>query len=107
LVQPTQVITVDIHADVDPQVFDRVSAKFLGVPCPFLTNGACSIYRYRPLACRHQISLANDDSHCRLEGEKDKDVPYLNRFDAKVAYVIAMGHNSGYADLREWFSARE
>jgi Fe-S-cluster containining protein len=76
------------------------------VPCPFLVGDACSIYRHRPLACRRQISLANDSSPCRLQEQEDTDVPYLDRFDAKVAYVLAMGSHTAYADLREWFAAR-
>lgn len=100
---PAEMINLDGHGDLDAQVFERAAGRFLGVPCPFLKNDACSIYRHRPLACRHHISLANDDAGCRLEDGKVKDVAYLNRSDAKVAAVIAMGQHAAYADLREWF----
>jgi Fe-S-cluster containining protein len=96
---------MSVDAELDPHVFDAAATRYRGVPCPFLSNGACSIYRHRPLACRRQISLADDDSPCRLNGDEDTDVPYLDRFDAKLAAVIAMGLHSGYADVREWFPA--
>lgn len=36
-------------------------------PCPFLKQGACSIYEFRPLICRIHVSLDVDDYWCRFE----------------------------------------
>jgi Fe-S-cluster containining protein len=35
----------------------RLGIKYfkLGIPCPFLENGICSIYPYRPIACREYL----------------------------------------------------
>lgn len=36
-------------------------------PCPFLKQGACSIYEFRPIICRLHVNLDVDDYWCRLE----------------------------------------
>src|SRR3990167_2374390 len=40
---------------------DATAACWQGVPCSFLKEGRCSIYRHRPLACRLQINMDDDD----------------------------------------------
>ncbi|WCY26824.1 YkgJ family cysteine cluster protein [Pseudomonas aeruginosa] len=38
--------------------------NFIGQPCPFLVNGACSIYTARPYSCRRHHSLAPTAEWC-------------------------------------------
>ncbi|MFL9933634.1 YkgJ family cysteine cluster protein [Paraburkholderia sp. RL18-103-BIB-C] len=56
-------------------------------PCPFLKDGACSIYASRPLACRQQFNMDTDALLCELVGAPSK-VPYLNMFDYQTALAM-------------------
>lgn len=82
---------------------DVTAARWQGVPCSFLKEGHCGIYRHRPLACRLQINMDDDDLLCQLvEGEAIR-VPYLNTTAHHVAAVVALGMGQPVADIREWF----
>lgn len=82
---------------------DGNAAHWQGVPCSFLKEGRCSIYRNRPLACRLQLNMDDDDLLCQLvEGEGIR-VPYLNLTAHHVAAVVALGMGQPIADIREWF----
>ena len=82
---------------------DGNAAHWQGVPCSFLKEGNCSIYRHRPLACRLQLNMDEDDLLCQLvEGESIR-VPYLNMTAHHVAAVVAFGMGQPIADSREWF----
>ena len=82
---------------------ERVAQRWEGVPCSFLKEGRCSIYASRPLACRLQLNMDDDDLLCQLiEGESIR-VPYLNLTTHHVAAVVALGMGQPIADIREWF----
>jgi len=60
----------------------------LGIPCPFLEGGSCSIYPERPLRCREYL-VTNDAVHCS-NPTKDTirrvEYPvYLSKFLTKVS----------------------
>lgn len=74
-----------------------------GQPCTFLKDGRCSIYEHRPMACRQQINLDDDDLLCRLVEGESIPVPYLNQQPAQLAYVMLWGERSRLADIRDWF----
>lgn len=44
----------------------QITTKVMGAhtPCPFLQGGACSIYQFRPLACRNHVSILESSSLC-------------------------------------------
>ena len=70
---------------------DRIGRK---LPCPLLVDGACSVYRHRPLACRQATSL--DLAACIDEFEArnlDARIPisgaYLNF--ASNAHITLLG----------------
>jgi Fe-S-cluster containining protein len=42
----------------------------LGLACPFLLDGTCAIYPYRPFICR-QYCVSSDPEHCGKVFEKD------------------------------------
>ena len=69
---------------------------------PILKSNQCSIYEVRPLACRLQYSLADDDKPCVI-GNLEAKVPYLNMSDRKAAGVLVLGPDMVYADIRDWF----
>jgi Fe-S-cluster containining protein len=56
-------------------------------PCPFLKNGACSIYDSRPLACRQHFNMDSDALLCELAGAPSK-VPYINLMDYQTALAM-------------------
>jgi hypothetical protein len=49
-------------------------------PCPFLKEGACSIYAHRPTPCRQLYNLDRDALLCELIGPPSR-VPYANLRD--------------------------
>ena len=50
------------------EIPDALSAAnaFIGQPCPFLVDGRCAIYAYRPLICRLHNSLNDDPRDCQI-----------------------------------------
>jgi Fe-S-cluster containining protein len=78
--------------------------QVVGLPCPFLEEGECSIYEHRPFGCRTHLSLDDDDLLCwRIEGV-EVTVPYA---DARMVYAVFLGAqpNEAVADIREFFPA--
>jgi hypothetical protein len=53
-------------------------------PCPFLKDNACSIYEWRPLACRQLYNVDRDALLCELVGDEASKVPYLNMADYQM-----------------------
>ena len=88
---------------------DKPSRKDYGknlVPCTFLdeSKGLCSIYEYRPLACRTFFTMDSVD-FC-----KDPTFPthQVLTVQSNNSIMFLYGHLAGisgakYADIREWF----
>lgn len=86
-------------------------------PCTFLRDGECSIYEYRPLACRLQYSLDDDALLCNLTPPHSVTVPLLNATKFDELQVAILAHDGGakdweqirpehlpkYDDIRQWF----
>jgi Fe-S-cluster containining protein len=61
-------------------------------PCPFLLEGACSVYEARPMACR--IYLSSSASACRREHEDPGDehhFPDLYEFPLRAGRMFNQG----------------
>lgn len=71
-------------------------------PCPFLEEGACSIYAHRPFACRALLNMDRDDLLCQLVEGKAIPVPYLNMSSWQILYVIGT-EGSPLGDIRAFF----
>jgi len=73
-------------------------------PCPFLADGACSVYEARPALCRTHMNLDQDELLCRLDPNGVSiPVPYL---DTRLFVIYAFetgGNPSRWGDLRQWF----
>lgn len=67
-------------------------------PCPFLDNDICTIYKYRPLACRKHFTNA-DPSLC--ENPKSKVPLFFNSQLYKISYFLSI--NLKWKDIRDWF----
>jgi hypothetical protein len=70
--------------------------------CPFLVDGACSIYEVRPMACRLLLNLDDDDLLCRLVPGQDIPVPYANSGQLKTLFLMAQA-STPLADIRDFF----
>jgi len=84
--------------------FDTFDAGY-HQPCTFLSNGECSIYEHRPLACRVHVNLDEDALLCEINewSTKLSALPGLaikETFD--WAYGLICG-TSRHADIREYF----
>jgi Fe-S-cluster containining protein len=61
----------------------------LGVPCPFLEEGSCSIYRERPSMCREYL-VTSPAENCAKVGETSvKPVPMSIRMSLALARVAS------------------
>lgn len=76
--------------------------NFFGVPCTFLVEGRCSIYRSRPMVCRTLVNMDSVDLLCRLVPDKQVPVPYLNTSDIQGTFAF-LTYTEQFADIREWF----
>lgn len=78
------------HVETHRGITDKRQRKF----CPFLVEGACSIYESRPMACRKMVSL--DVERCKQMGETvpgDPEMSYKSE-------AIMKGSQKAYARLK-------
>ncbi|EHR1005848.1 YkgJ family cysteine cluster protein [Vibrio parahaemolyticus] len=76
-------------------------------PCPFLKEGSCSIYQYRPFNCRTLYTL-DDPKYCdtsekhQLYGLRGGEgIPLIHQYKN---YVNRLNANRRSADIRDFFS---
>lgn len=97
---------VDLPNPDDADAIERGKAALrsvgIGLPCPFLVDGACAIYEDRPLACRTLLNLDDDDLLCRLVPGLEVEVPYANAQQLQGLYLAAQP-GAQLADIREFF----
>jgi len=89
--------------DSGSQISRPFAAHYDGVPCPFLEGGRCSVYSDRPLVCRTQINMDDDDLLCRIVPGKPASVPYANNITIQAACVSVMPEEDVFADIRDFF----
>jgi hypothetical protein len=75
--------------------------------CGFLDreSGTCSIYEYRPLACRTFFSMDSPDL-CDLDNGTAEHAIFTSNSHSILAYLrqqLLMVGGDRYADIREWF----
>lgn len=74
-------------------------------PCPFLKNDECSIYEYRPLACRVHVNFEATNEVCRF-GAGEVPMDLIDKETSFPAIMTTLRHlNAGQriADIREFF----
>lgn len=78
--------------------------KFLGITCPFLKNNTCTIYKYRPFACRKHMSFDKDTFWCEIKNFNDKKIT-MGSFDYEKSYydITQYSGNTIYGDIRDFF----
>lgn len=79
--------------------------EFSGVPCPFLVEGACSVYEARPYACRAHYSFDTSAYWCHPERSHEGEMSLLEMGGARQAYdeVVVGSRLRGFADVRDFF----
>lgn len=79
--------------------------KFIGVPCPFLNDGACSIYEVRPFACRKHMNFDSTAYWCAPDRSLKVEMPFVGYSSAESAYLeLARTWGNGcLADIRDFF----
>lgn len=79
--------------------------KFAGEACPFLVDGSCSIYAYRPYVCRNHASFDVDAYWCEPGRMQTVKLPMLELSGAKQALVEVLRQTKQplLADIRDFF----
>lgn len=82
--------------------------KFIGVPCPFLKDGSCSIYDVRPFPCRKHLSFDTSSYWCDPAHSLDVKIPLVEFSGAQGAFLDIARTTSGgvFADIRDFFPPR-
>lgn len=87
-----------------PSQVEQNASRFYGSACPFLQNGACSIYDSRPIACRAQLNADVDDLLCQLLDPEQKEMPMVPYVDLRFIKMRTITRlDMRIADIREWF----
>ena len=79
------------------------TAKYRGVPCPFLVDNSCSIYEHRPLACRAHVNVSKYPELCDNITHPNQTVPQLNSDSLWMAQATINMTNPVAADIRVFF----
>jgi hypothetical protein len=79
--------------------------NFHGSPCPFLVNGACTIYDVRPFVCRRHVALTKSNAWCQPSVSNDETFPLLNFTSIDQAYdqIRIESKSLALVDIREVF----
>lgn len=96
LQRPLRPLSMSDGADVEPYGYDK--------PCVFLTDGRCSIYEHRPLACRTLVNMDDTSFLCELEPGVAVPVPYANAIAIQGRFALVT-QREVFADIRDWFRA--
>ena len=102
--RPAHAVRLQDFEDMDSAMaaIEAISTQPGPSPCPFLKNGACSVYDVRPMACRLLVNLDDDDLLCQLVPGQAIPVPYANSQVLKGMYLAAQPA-AALADIRDFF----
>jgi hypothetical protein len=105
---PAQAVRLDAFTDLSDTMaaLQALGGQTPPSPCPFLHEGACSIYDARPMACRLLLNLDDDDLLCRLVPDQEIPVPYADATQLKALFLLAQPATP-LADIRAFFPQPE
>jgi len=93
------------------QSIHRNRMEFSGkTPCPFLSQGECSIYECRPLTCRMHLNFDIDNTWCLHENwnKPEAAIPRPDITPLMEAYHLLAGKTQPVvADIRDFFPHRK
>lgn len=81
----------------------QFTLSHFGEPCPFLVNGACSIYASRPLSCRLHFNIGDSPFFCSTNiAPEDSIVPNM---DLTMFWIglAAVTEGTVHGDIRDFF----
>ena len=83
----------------------RPKSDFHGNPCPFLTDGACSIYQIRPFVCRQHIALTKTSTWCDPDRSNSAELTQLRFSEVTKSYDLIINQNGKASrfDIRQVF----
>lgn len=95
---------ISIEAGV--AISNKLLVKSGRVACPFLSEGKCSIYKYRPFNCRTFHTL-DDPKYCSTDENHAvygvAAMGYGSDLLAKCADIVRHINNGEYRDIRSYF----
>lgn len=77
-----------------------------GNACQFMKAGTCSIYEFRPLACRLLFNMDRDALLCQ-HGDTPNMVPYADTSEFILATSLLAAPNDYVAELNEFFIKKD
>jgi len=80
--------------------------NFRGTPCPFLEDGACSIYKYRPFVCRRHVALFDNPNWCQFDVDDQYVFPQIrfSKVEESYAFIIVSSGAISTYDIRQLFA---
>lgn len=74
-------------------------------PCPFLKNGACSIYDARPFVCRMHVTITETNEWCKPENAFEYSFPLLSFTEINKSYDLIRVESGkpSLVDIRDVF----
>lgn len=83
---------------------EAAAREHYGNPCPFLKDGACSIYESRPLTCRTLYNMDSDALLCTIVPDNPPEALYLNHHEYTMVIARAFLRSyANHADIRDFF----
>jgi hypothetical protein len=78
---------------------------FYGTPCPFLDQGACSIYKYRPFVCRQHVALFDNPKWCQLDLPHRYEFTNIRFTEVVKSYYLIVRDSGDFSfyDIRQLF----
>lgn len=86
-----------------PIILKQERSKF--TPCPFLKDGACSIYDARPFVCRRHVTMTETNEWCKPENAFEYSFPLLSFTEINKSYDLIRVESGqpSLVDIRDVF----
>lgn len=83
----------------------KPESNFHGKPCPFLNDGACSIYQIRPFVCRQHVALTKTATWCHPDQCNSEELILLKFSEVGKSYVSIINEvgKASRFDIRQVF----
>lgn len=80
-------------------------ANFHGSACPFLRQGGCSIYEFRPFVCRRHVTLTSTNTWCSPDVSNDEEFHLLSFSSVDEAFDQIRKESGSFEvfDIRQVF----
>ena len=99
-----EILYLERYAGERRLVRPRKREEIANTPCPFLMDGACSIYEFRPYICRKHFSLS-PSTWCGPSVSNEYDFPLISFTGVEEAFghILQKSGKVRVRDIREVF----